>query len=101
MREHSADHLTAYTRNPKLLRVMGAVAKQRDTLIRPSINLPYATEHDGISYHIDRYAPTGLYGSFDPADDEYNGQVLKHRAVLLEDPNNALVVAVPLTKGEV
>jgi hypothetical protein len=100
IKEQTADHLTAYTRNPKLLRVLGGVARIGDVLARPSIELPYATEHDGISYHIDRYAPAGLYGSFDPADDDYNGQVLKHRAALLTNPNNALAVSVPLAQGE-
>lgn len=100
MRQQTANHLTAYTRNPKLLRILGTVAGQNDVLARPSIGLPYATEHDRISYHVDRYAPAGLYGSFDPANDDYNGQILKRRAVLLENPNNALAVAVPLAGGE-
>jgi hypothetical protein len=100
VKQQTADCLTAYTRNPRLLRVMGAVAQQEDVLAHQTIVLPYATTHDGIAYHIDRYAPNGLYGSFDPADREYNGQVLKHRAVLLDNPNNALAVSVPLTQGE-
>lgn len=100
IRQQPADHLTAYTRNPKLLRLLGDVARLEDVLARSSIELPNATENGGLTYHLDRYAPTGLYGSFDPADDEYNGQVLKHRAVLLDNPNNALAVSVPLTQGE-
>jgi len=55
--------------------------------------------HDGIAYHIDRYAPTGLYGAFDPAGGGYNDQVLKERCELLTNPNNALAVAVAL-RGE-
>jgi len=99
-RQHSANHLTAYTRNPRLLRVLGAVAQTKDVLARQSIALPNTTLHDGIAYHIDRYAPTGLYGMFDPADNEYDGQVLKTRATLLTNPNNALAVAVELA-GEI
>jgi hypothetical protein len=98
-RQHPADYLTAYTRNPRLLRVLGAVAQTKDVLARQSVALPDATVHDGIAYHIDRYAPTGLYGMFDPADGEYRGQVLKHRATLLTNSNNALAVAVAL-QGE-
>jgi len=82
-----------------LLRVLGAVARTRDVLARQSIALPHATMHDGIAYHIDRYAPTGLYGAFDPAGGEYNDQVLKERCELLTNPNNALAVAVAL-RGE-
>jgi len=100
IRQQPADHLTAYTRNPKLLRLLGNVARLEDVLARSSIELPNATESGGLTYHLGRYAPNGLYGSFDPADDEYNGQVLKHRAVLLDNPNNALAVSVPLTRGE-
>lgn len=99
-RQQSADHLTAYTRNPGLLRVLGAVAQLEDILLQQSMVLPNASEHEGIMYHLDRYAPNGLYGSFDPADRSYNGQALKHRAVLLHNPNNALAVSVPLREGE-
>lgn len=100
VRNHTADHLTAYTRNPGLLRVLGTVAGVADVLEARSITLPNATEHDGVTYHVGRYAPNGLYGSFDPADRTYNGQVLKHRATLLTNPHNALAVSVPLTNGE-
>lgn len=88
-------HLAAYTRNPSLLCVMASVAHVRDVLRTPSILVPRAKEaEDGYYYHHGRYAPYGLYGSSDPADRSYLGTPLKQRCAFLQDPTNALAVAV-------
>lgn len=102
--QHRPDSLLAYTRNPAVLRIAGQVGDVSDVLTHDDPEsvaelFPEPTIHDGVIYHVDRYAPGGLYGDFDPAERLYNGQVLKQRAVLLQNPNHALAVAVNL-KGE-
>ena len=98
LNDNPADHLTAYTRNPAILRILGTVARQTDVLLQLSSPLPHTTLHEGITYHLDRYGPNGLYGRDDPADREYNDRVLKERCILLAEPGNALAVSVDLTK---
>ena len=94
------DILTAYTRNPSILRVLEDVSHTDDVLARDpervAEQLSYATVHNDIVYHLDRYGPNGLYGLFDPASRVYNGQILRERCELLDNPNNALAVAVHL-----
>ena len=92
--EHPA-YLAAYTRNPALLKAVGA-GTRHPTVLRPSgLVVPHAqTMTDGHTYHIGRYAPQGLYGSFDPADREYQGQPLKQQCAFLQDPTNALAISV-------
>ena len=97
---HPVDHLAAYTRNPSILRLLGAVANQGDVLLQLSSPLPHVTHHDGIAYHLDRYGPNGLYGTFDPAERQYNGQVLNERCSLLSDPNHALAISVTLNEEQ-
>lgn len=92
------DHLSAYTRNPAILRILGTVARQADILLGLSHPLPNVSFHDDIAYHLDRYGPDGLYGSYDPASGEYNGRILKERCVLLEEPGNALALSVNVSK---
>lgn len=96
-----AEHLCAYTRNPAILRILGAVTRQADVLLQLSSPLPHVSIHEGIAYHIDRYGPDGLYGSYDPASREYNGHVLKERCTLLEKPGNALAVSVNINKESI
>lgn len=105
VREHAPDRLTAYTRNPSVLRVLGNVGMIHDVLRhadpeRVATTLEHATVHDGVLYHVDRYAPDGLYGTFDPATRQYNGEVLKERYAMLRNKNTALAVSVDLTGGE-
>ena len=93
--------MTAYTRNPGVLRILGNISGRRDVLSQENPDkiaeqLAHASVQDSIVYHIDRYAPNGLYGSFDPADRKYNGVVLKEQAILLQNPNHALAVLVEL-----
>ena len=92
------DHLSAYTRNPAVLRILGNVARQADVLLGLSYPLANVSIHDNIAYHLDRYGPDGLYGSYDPASREYNGRILKERCVLLNEPGNALAVSVTVSK---
>lgn len=102
---YSPDEMIAYTRNPSLLRVLGNVSLVSDVLECGSpedaaARIPHATLHeDGLLYHIGRYAPHGLYGADDPADQTYNGQILKARCTQLEDKNTALAVLVELNGG--
>jgi hypothetical protein len=100
--QFTPDTMTAYTRNPGVLRILGNVSSRHDVLTNENPEeiaeqLAYASVHNGILYHIDRYGPSGLYGSYDPADRVYNKRVLKERAVLLQNPNNALAVSVDIS----
>ena len=54
---------------------------------------------DGNIYHIGRYAPDGLYGSYDPSTRDYLGTPLRDRCVMLSDPNNALALSISI-QGE-
>jgi hypothetical protein len=99
--QHHPDSLTAYTRNPGVLRILGDVSSQDDVLEQENLEeiatrLAYASVHEGVLYHLDRYGPDGLYGSYDPADRKYKGVPLKNRAVLLQNPNHALAVSVDI-----
>lgn len=96
--EHCAEYLMAYTRNPSILRILGNIAGCADVLNQASLSIqpPLASMHDGILYHLERYAPNGLYGLHDPADQNYNGEILKSRCKLLSNPNNALATSVKL-----
>lgn len=92
------DRLIAYTRNPAVLRLLGNCCGRMDILdneqLKYLLTIPHASIEDGIAYHIDRYAPNGLYGQDDPADSMYNGEVLKERCSLLTNKNTALAVSV-------
>lgn len=92
--------LVAYTRNPALLYAVGRACNVADVLThddpeRTAASIPHATvEDDGNLYHLQRYAPHGLYGSYDPAQRTYNGRQLAERCKYLADPNNALAISV-------
>jgi hypothetical protein len=100
--EARPSRLVAYTRNPSLLRAVGHACRCADVLsydsgdaLELAATIPNATlESDDYLYHVGRYAPHGLYGTFDPAQRNYMGQPLMERAVLLDDPTNALVISV-------
>ena len=102
--QYQHEKLLTYTRNPGILRIVGEVSGTSDVLEHSNPELiadllPQTAIDNGIIYHLDRYTPTGLYEGFDPADRLYNGQILKQRARLLQNPNHALAVVVNL-KGE-
>ena len=92
--------LVAYTRNPALLYAVGRAYGITDVLThddpeRIAASVPHATvEDDDNVYHLQRYAPHGLYGSFDPAKRTYNGLQLTERCKYLANPNNALAISV-------
>lgn len=100
IREARPDRLVAYTRNPALLRAVGRACAVADVLTHQdpeavAASIPYASlENDGNIYHLGRYAPHGLYGSFDPAQNDYNGERLNRRCNYLVDQNNALAISV-------
>jgi hypothetical protein len=98
--EERPSGIVAYTRNPALLRAVGHACGRADVLDcnDPAVlatDIPHATlEDDGQIYHIGRYAPDGLYGSFDPAKRDYRGVPLDERCKLLKDEVNALAISV-------
>lgn len=93
--------MIAYTRNPALLKALGNACGHLDILQTTDPTLiPHASiKEDGIAYHIDRYAPHGLYGKADPADRAYNGTPLKERCTYLHNQNTALAVSAPTAGG--
>lgn len=100
-----AHTMISYTRNPSILRVLEEVSNTDDIINYPNAEqiadiIPHAeVTPDGYIYHLDRYAPNGLYGTYDPADRKYKGRVLKERCEELQNPNNALALAVDLRGG--
>jgi hypothetical protein len=98
--EERPSGIIAYTRNPALLRAVGHACRSADVLAydnpeEVAASIPHATlEEDGHIYHMGRYAPTGLYGSFDPASRKYQNVPLDERCKPLKDPINALAIAV-------
>lgn len=98
--ENRPNRLIAYTRNPALLRAVGHACAVADVLEHDNPEQVVATiqnatlEGDGHMYHRGRYAPHGLYGSFDPATGLYNGQRLIDRCRYLTNQNNALAISV-------
>jgi len=98
--EERPSGIVAYTRNPALLRAVGRACGQANVLdydnpMELAANIPHATlEEDGHIYHIGRYAPDGLYGSFDPAKRNYRDVPLDERCELLKDEVNALAISV-------
>lgn len=98
--EERPSRLVAYTRNPALLRAVGYACRRADVLDYQDPEalaeaIPYASlEEDGYIYHVGRYAPNGLYGSFDPAERDYQGVPLNERCLLLTEAANALAISV-------
>lgn len=102
---HRFDRLVTYTRNPSVLRILGGTAMKHDVLSydNPELaarDIPHASVSGGVIYHVNRYAPHGLYGGLDPATRQYNGQILKQRCRMLGNKNTALAVSVNLTEGK-
>jgi len=56
--------------------------------------MEHATQISGVTYHIDRYGPDGLFGDDDPAERSYlkRGPALKVMYRQLESVSNALIV---------
>jgi hypothetical protein len=104
LKSSEAEQLAVYTRNPAILKIVGEVAGRDSVLVYDSPEvvvdlLPNAVlMEDGVIYDIGRY-PGGLFGSFDPAEQDYNGQPLKTSCLYLDSPENALAVAVKIDRG--
>jgi len=96
------EKLIAYTRNPAIVRLLERISGQSNILHHddPSATantIPHAAiGEDGKVYHVNRYAPNGLYGSVDPAERNYKGLPLKDQCRLLANPNTALALLVEL-----
>jgi GNAT superfamily N-acetyltransferase len=97
--EERPSRIIAYTRNPALLRAVGNACDRADVLDYTdsevlAATIPHATvEEDGYVYHAGRYAPDGLYGTFDPAIRNYQGVPLNERCRVLRDEVNALAIS--------
>lgn len=93
--------LVACTRSPKIARMLGKISSDVvpiDTnhhLHELAMSMPYATEVDGVAYHIGRYGEEGLYGDDDPASQPlHKGEVpFSQRFPELQDVRNSLVLA--------
>jgi len=93
-------HITTYTRNPSVLRMMSHVTESLypiagdDELRALAEAQPNATNLNGI-YHIERYGEGGLFHGADPANRPFSdsGIPLKEQFEGLRSVRNALVVA--------
>lgn len=95
--------ITSFTRNPSVLRLLddvsdGDVFSNTNKLL--SLSLPnVTTSSDGYNYHINRFAPNGLYGSNDPAEQLYKGEVFMNHFFELKNICSALALAIKVKKG--
>lgn len=108
IKDEQPEVIIGYTRNPSVVRMLAGATSRGDILAHAdpqaiALEVPSATVGpDGHLYHIGRYAPHGLYGSYDPADRPLvrGGETsLREICTLLEDPNNALALSIDL-RGE-
>ncbi|HEU4984275.1 MAG TPA: hypothetical protein VFT58_01435 [Nitrososphaera sp.] len=108
IKEEQPARLIGYTRNPGVVRMLAGASGREDILSHDdpaavALEVPNATVGpDGHLYHIGRYAPHGLYGSYDPADrplQKEGATSLREICTLLDDPNNALALSIDL-RGE-
>lgn len=98
--EERPEYLTTYTRNPRILRMIGRVSDtiyplvDDVTLQDMAADMKYATTRD-VVYHLDRYGEEGLFRGDDPADGsvEANGVSLKQRYQELTSVRHALIIA--------
>lgn len=100
--------LTTYTRNPSVLRMVRAVSSSvypldnDPDLQEMAAAMDHATldQGTGVTYHIDRYGPEGLFLGFDPADRSCETvESLKERFTGLVSVRNTLVVAARVRRG--
>jgi GNAT superfamily N-acetyltransferase len=105
--EHSTEYLTTYTRNPAVLRMIGRVAHSLypldadDELQALAGHMPGATLRGNATYHMNRYAPGGLFRN-DPALSTIATapQTLQQRFSLLKSKRNALIITAKV-KGDI
>ena len=105
--EHPTEYLATYTRNPAILRMMGSVATSlypfddSPELGQIASQMANATPHGNATYHLDRYAPGGLFQGGDPALSTIATApyTLRQRFPILENERHALVITAKV-KGD-
>ena len=94
------EYVTSYSRNPSIPSLMQACYKQTfplyedDGLRTVSLEMPGAQDIDGVTYHVNRYGDSGLYGVNDPADRSLRNEEIpfKEKYAGLLHPGTALVI---------
>ena len=102
-----AEYVTSYSRNPSIPSLMQACYEQTfplyedDELRALSFEMHGAQNIDGITYHVNRYGDSGLYGVNDPADRSLrNDEVpFKEKYTGLLHPGTALVIVSRAVNG--
>src|SRR5688572_1011755 len=95
------EFMTAYTRNPALIKMMSGVAislyplDNDRSLQEMASYMPHATVQGDATYHIDRYGNDGLFQGSDPAKNRLATapQTLVERFTELKNIRTALVIA--------
>lgn len=105
-------YLTAYTRNPSLLRILTHVGTvyplcsdpqlRAEALMLEGAEPAYPNDSESVIYHFGRYGESGLYGVHDPAERCVgpSGQPLMVRFPELQDIAHSLVVVVETSQKE-
>lgn len=94
--------MTSFTRNPSVLRLLENVGDGvfNDDNKQFALTLPNVTRGiDGYNYHIDRFAPNGLYGDSDPAEQLYKDEIFIDKFIGLKNTCSALALAVKVKQG--
>lgn len=94
------EFMTAYTRNPALIKMMSRVAfdlyplDDDPTLQQLAASMPHAAIHDNVAYHVDRYGSDGLFQGADPAESQLMTapDTLIERFTELKNIRTALVI---------
>ena len=92
--------LTTYTRNPRVLRMIGSVANSvypiddAPDLQRLATLMSHVSMRQDVGYHINRYAKGGLFRGDDPANSTVatSPRSLKQQYPVLKNVRNALAV---------
>lgn len=95
------EYLLTYTRNPRIIRMLGRVSDEiyplaGDEVLRTmAAAMDNASVRQGIAYHLNRYEETGLFRGDDPADSSVGVEEasLKQRYEELMNIRHALIVA--------
>lgn len=104
--EERPEYLTTYTRNPRIVRMIGRVSDDVYPLVDDQIlrdmaaSMDHASMYD-VVYHLDRYGEDGLFHGDDPADGlvEPGDVSLKQRYQELTDVRHALIIAARVRRG--
>lgn len=93
--------MIACSRSPKIAKLLNKISTEvvpldADTRLHElAVSMPYATDVDGVAYHLGRYGEEGLYAEDDPAMHpiRHGDSVFAHLYPELQDVRNALVMA--------